>query len=64
MPLDDNASKDNNVEPNIPCADSAASKVMLYNAKTADYEKLAVPELKEKLKEFRLRVPGKKQINS
>ena len=56
MPLDNDASKDYNVKPNIPCADSAASEVMLYNAETSDYEKLTVPKLKEKLKEFRLRV--------
>ena len=64
MHLDDNDSKNDNIEPDIPCADGTASEVMLYNTKTADYEKLSVPELKKKLKEFRLRVSGKKKINS
>ena len=60
MPLDDDASKDDDVEPDTPHADGATSEVMLCNAETVDHEKLTVPELKEKLKEFRLRVSGKK----
>lgn len=60
MPLDDGASNDDDVGPGTPCADGAASGVTSSIAETVDYEKLKVPELKEKLKEFRLRVSGKK----
>ena len=60
MPLDYDSSKEDDVKPNMPCADGAASEVILSIAETSDYEKLIVPELKEKLKEFRLRVSGKK----